>query len=129
MVLSHTERIMARRQIDALIRSDAVDIVLNRKTKVDDGAGGWKYGPSTPLKSQTVAIIPLKRRMTEFLINTELGDLPQLPYVIIGYPDLDVEKDDTFTWQGDKFTVETIDIKQDVRIAAQVDYWGGAING
>lgn len=129
MVVSHTELIMARRQIAAMIRSDPTKLVLYRTSDVPDGAGGFIKGPSTPLVVQTVLFLPFKRRMSEFLINTELGDLPDLPYVIVGYPDLDIRRDDEFWLNGDHFSVRTVDIKQQVRVAAQVDYFGGASNG
>jgi hypothetical protein len=67
--------------------------------------------------------------MTEFLVSTELGDVPDLPYTILGRHDFDVKKGDWFTWEGDKFEIITIDIKQEVRVAAHADYFGGAKNG
>lgn len=120
---------MARRQIAALIKADPVNIVLKRKLKIDVPGGGWRWGPETTLRPQTVTLVPFKRRLTEFLVNTELGDVPDLPYTIIGYPNLDIQKDDVFDWEGDTFIVRTLDIKEEVRVAAQVDYLGGAKNG
>lgn len=132
-MVTHTERIVGRRQIAALIKSDPVDVILYRKTKVADGAGGWKYGPPAAVNGgvpQRVTLIPFKRRMTEFLVNTELGPVPDLPYVLIGPHDMDIDQGDTFTYNGDNFEVQTIDIQnRDVFTAAQVDYFGGAVNG
>lgn len=127
--MSHTELVMARRQIAAMIRSDPTKLFLIRSTDVPDGAGGFTKGNPIPLREQTVLFAPFKRRMSEFLVNTELGDLPDLPYVIVGYPDLDIQRDDEFWLNGDHFSVRTVDIKTKVRVAAQVDYFGGASNG
>ena len=123
------ERIMARRQIQALINSAPVDVVLNRKTKVSTPGGGWRWGPSTPLAPQRVTLIPFKRRMTEFLVSTELGEVPDLPYVLLGLWDLDIAEEDWFEHNGDKFEVKTLDLKKDVRIAAHVDYYGANRDG
>lgn len=128
MGLSQVEKVMGRRQLDALIRSDPVEIILKRRPKLSVPGGGWRYGAEVSLVPQVVTIVPFKRRMTEFLVNTELGDLPDLPYIILGYPTLDILRDDTFYWQGDLFKVETIDLKREVRVAAHVDYFGGTTN-
>jgi len=127
--MSPTQVVMERRQIAALIRSDPVEIILHRREKITQPGGGWAWGPETPLEPQTVALVPFKRRMTEFLVATEIGEVPDLPYTVLGYHDLDIEPKDWFLWQGDKFEVITVDIKQQVRIAAHVDYFGGTTNG
>ena len=122
--MSPIARVMERRQIDALILADPVDIVLRRRVRVDMPGGGWKWGPETPLPPQQVTLIPFKRRMTEFLVNTELGNVPDLPYVLVGRHTLDIRRDDWFEHNGDKFQVQTIDLKTEIRVAAHVDYFG-----
>lgn len=133
-MVTAVQRLMERRQIDALIKSDPIHVTFYRKLKISTPDGGWKWATDpTPIlpggKPQEVFLQPFKRRMTEFLVNTELGDVPDLPYILIGRWNLDIEKDDYFFWQGDKFEVKTLDFKQDIRIAAQVDYYGGTLNG
>lgn len=123
------ERLMARRQIRAMIESDKITVVIQRRMKISTPGNGWKWGPTVTLDPQEAALMPFKRRMTEFLVNTELGDVPDLPYLLLGYPDLDVRKDDRFTWNGEEFVVGTVDFKKEVRVAAQVDYFGGNSNG
>jgi hypothetical protein len=133
MALDHIERVMGRRQINALIEADPVLVVFFRASRIDTGDGSYRLGTPAPVlvngKAQEVALIPFKRRMTEFLVNTELGNVPDLPYVLLGRHDLDVEEKDTFEWNGDKFEVQTIDLKTEVRVAAHVDYYGGNPNG
>lgn len=119
------ERIMGRRQIDRMLDDEAVPIVFRRRTKVDTPGGGWKWGTETALPAQMVCLIPFKRRMTDFLINTEAGEVANLPYVLVGPHDLDIQEGDLFTYQGDEFEVKTIDFKREIRTAAQVDYHGG----
>lgn len=120
---------MERRQIKAIIQADKVELVFLRSERIDDHAGSWYKGPVQALPPQECALIPFKRRMTEFLVNTELGNVPDLPYVLLGFHTLDVKRGDIFMFQGDKYEVQTIDIKREVRIAAHVDYFGGSPNG
>jgi hypothetical protein len=111
-----------------MIDSDPIEINITRTPKVPDGAGGFVKGTPVTLSKQTVAIHPFKRRFSEMLVNTEMGDVVDYPYVVLGRPGLDIQRGDTFTWQGDQFVVHTVDIKVDVRVKAQVDYYGGTSN-
>lgn len=130
MVMSHTERIMARRQVRAEIKTDPVEILPVRRTKVSDGAGGWRWGPEAPIEeAQEVLIAPAKRRLSDFLVNTELGPVVDYPFILLGYHDADILPDDTFTWAGDTFQVKSIHIKTEVSKVAQIDYFGGTQNG
>lgn len=130
MVISGVELLMSRRQIREMIAADPVNVVFRRTPKVDDGAGGWSYGTETSLASQTIRLIPFKRRITEFLKNTELGDVPDLPYIFLGLHTLDVLPGDRFTYNGDEYEVKTIDMGEpEVKTAGQVDYYGGGTNG
>lgn len=129
MALDQVERIMARRQISALISEDPVDIVLIRSEDIPDGAGGFRTGPPTPLAPQRVTILPFKRRMSELVIATEMGDVIDYPYAVVGMYNLDIKRDDEFTWNGEHFVVHAIDVKTEVRTTAQVDYKGGPKNG
>jgi hypothetical protein len=135
MVINLTERIMARRQIEALILSDPIYVTLYRQVRRKTSDGAWSLSASTPVevdgqvKPQQVTLIPFKRRMSEFLVNTELGDVPDLPYVLLGRHNLNIQRHDTFTWQGQQFQVQTVDLKEEVRIAAHIDYFGGSPHG
>lgn len=120
---------MARRQIRALISEDPINLVLHRRTEIPDGAGGFKKGPSTPLPAQRVTILPFKRRMSELIIATEMGDVVDYPYAVVGMYNLDIKRDDEFDWDGEHFVVHAVDVKTEVRTTAQVDYKGGPKNG
>lgn len=69
-------------------------------------------------------MVPFKRRMTEYLIDTQEGFIPNLPYVVIGRYRLDIRRGDQFELNGEQYRVETLDLKRQIRIAAQVDYLG-----
>lgn len=126
--MNATERLMARRQVAAEIRTDPVQIALIRREKIDDGAGGWRWGPESVQAPQTFLIMPAKRRMGDMITNTELGDVINYPYVLLAHHDADVLRDDHFYWQGDLFRVDTLHIKEEVSKTAMIDYYAGAKN-
>ena len=120
---------MARRQIDAEIKTDPVMITPIRRTQVSDGAGGYRWGPPTPQEPVEVLIMPAKRRLSDMQVNTELGEVIDYSYIVLARHDADIRRDDTFTWQGDEFEVKSIHIKTEISLTAQVDYYGGTKNG
>jgi hypothetical protein len=123
------ERLMARRQVHAEILTDPAMITPVRKVKIDTADGGWRWSPPTPQVPVQVLIIPAKRRLSDMIVATELGNVVDYPYIILARHFADIKRDDTFTWQGEEFQVKTISIKTEVSITAQVDYFGGAKNG
>lgn len=129
MVVSGVELIMSRRQIKEMIDSDPIEVQFRRRAKIPTPSGGYKLGPEAPLDLQKVRLIPFKRRMTDFLVNTELGELSDLPYVLLGFHTLDCQKGDVFNCPLGEFEVKTFDIGEpEVKRAFQVDYYGGEDN-
>jgi hypothetical protein len=132
-MVTQVERVMGRRQVDAEINSDPIIIFPERRTKIEDGAGGWTWSTWTPVTEQgfEVAITTAKRRLSDMIVGTELGDVVRAPYIVIARHDVDLRRDDQFDWNGDRFYVCGIQIKTDVQITAQIDYLagGGALNG
>lgn len=120
------ERIAGRRQVEQMIKDDPITVVFHRRERVAVHGGGWRWGSESARPPQEIALIPFKRRMTDFLVNTELGEVVNLPYVFVGRWNLDVEQDDWFTYGGDKYVIHTIDLKTEIRISGQVDYFGRA---
>lgn len=129
MGLSEVERLMGRRQVDALIKSDPAVIHPLRKTKIPDSSGGHRWSDPTPIAEPLeVLIAPAKRRLSPMMVNTELGNVVEYPYIVLARHNADLNPDDIFTWEGDEFEVKSIHIKTQVSITAQVDYYGGTKN-
>lgn len=122
---------MERRQVEALIKYDPVEILFNRRTKISDGAGGYKWSPYAPLPvgPQEVTLIPFKRRLADMTINTEMGHVVNYPWTIVAVPEVDIERGDRFIHNGDEFEVKFLDLKEYVRKMAAVDYYSGTNNG
>jgi len=100
-----------RRQLDAFIQADPRTIVFTRQTKVDSGAGGWVQGPEVHTNPQQFRLVPFKRRLTQQEQNTQDGDVPLIPYVLVGYWNSDVERDDLFTLSGIYYEVIGVEPK------------------
>lgn len=127
--MNRTELIMARRQVDAEIKSDPVEVQMVRKTKESAPGGGWRWSSPTLGPTIEVLIMPAKRRMSEMQVNTELGNVIDYPFILLARHAADIRRDDTFTWEGDEFEVKQIHIKAQVSVTAMIDYFGGAKNG
>lgn len=119
------ELLMHRRQIAAWLKADQVQVVLWRSEKIQTPTAAWVEGDPLPLAPQWVRLIPFKRRLTDMVFNNTAGKVEDLPYVMVGDHNLNVKQDDTFTWEGQEYKVDSIDVKREVRIAAAVDYRGG----
>ena len=128
MVMNATERLMARRQVAAEIRTDPVEVAMIRREKIDDGAGGWRWDDESTQPPITVLIMPAKRRMGEMLTNTELGDVINYPFILLAHHNDDVRRGDHFYWEGDLFQVAVLHIKDEVSKTAQIDYYAGTKN-
>jgi hypothetical protein len=132
MVMSPVALIAERRQIDAIIGADPVEVVFMRSEKIPTPDNSFYWGPRTPVYKpgtqndpQRVAMVPFKRRLTDMLINTEIGDVELVPYTLVCRHDADVKRGDEFELDGEQYKVKWIDIKKQVRITAGVDYQGG----
>lgn len=128
MALQQVEKIMARRQVNQLILDDPEMIVFIRTEKIKQLDNSYVDGPPLPLPPQQVCFIPFKRRLTESIINSEFGEIPGQPYVLLGRYTLDIERDDEFTWQGDKYIVKSLDVKKEQHIVAQIDFKGESLH-
>ena len=127
--MNPTERLMHRRQVNAEIKADPVMITPERRTKTSDGAGGWIFGSYEPQSPVEVLIMPAKRRMSDMLVNTELGDVVDYPFWMLARHDADIQPKDKFTWAGDVYEVRQVHIKMEASITAGIDYYGGTKNG
>ena len=129
MGLSRLELLMARRQIEAMILADPEMIPFQRTTLVKQGDNSWVETGPTPIKPQQVCFIPFKRRLVEGIEGSEFGEIPNQPWVLLGRWNLDIERNDSFTWQGDEYNVVELDIKKQIHKIAHIDFKGKPNHG
>lgn len=119
--------LMLRRNINAFIKADPVELSLNRIQKVDTPAGGWTE-ESYDIPPQEFRLVPFKRRLTNQEANTQDGPIPHLSYSIVGRYNVDIEKGDFFDLNGDRWRVVGVEPNTDRRdrtdrVVAQLEVW------
>lgn len=104
--MNRTELVMRRRVFAAFVKADPVQVEFTRQgAVVYTPAGGTVRGPSRMLDPQQGRIVQAKRRYDPGLVNSEAGSIPDTQYLLLGYHDMDVAKDDEFVWLGNHFKV------------------------
>lgn len=104
-----------RRNLDAFIKADPIEVTLSRPTKVDAGNGGWKPGIPVTLNPQQMRLVPFKRRVSDDVQNTQDGQLMLAPYILVGRYNIDVQKGDEFTHNDLSYRVHSIEPKSNDR--------------
>jgi len=98
MVVAAEVRV-ARLNTLELINQDPRVVSLNRPVTTDDGAGGQVKAPDSSLPPQKVRIIPLSGLVWDRSNPTpDEGRTPDVTHQMIGKFDMDVKKDDWFTF-------------------------------
>jgi len=124
---SNVIELRAQRNITvAYIAAEPNYITLMRPQYESTAVGGTR---KTGLVAVTpapvkVRLIPFKKRMTWFDHLDTQGDVPNLPYVIMGEWTLDIKPEDEFTYDGGMYKVHSIEPTRNFRVAALVSYLG-----
>lgn len=109
--MNYAELIMRRKNVREFINADPIELVITREPEPTKNTqtGGYVRGVTIPpLGPQTARVVPNRRRYNNGIVNSEAGDIPDTDYLLLGNHDLDVEVDDTFFWQGNKYKVTGI---------------------
>lgn len=121
-----------RKITTAYIAAEPNEVVLNRPNYITTAGGGKRKdpnNPTTPLAPQKVRLVPFKKRMTIFNHDKPEGNVDNLPYVLIGEWDMDIEKSDELTWDGGRYKVHSIEPTRSFRTAANLSYTGEEEDG
>lgn len=89
---------------EAFIAEAPTTIALRRRTKVDDGAGGWEWGSESLLDEQDVRLAPTNSRVQPQR-TTENGTIVTPEKIAICSVNADIEKSDKFTVDGRSYEV------------------------
>jgi hypothetical protein len=117
---------MRRRNVREFISADALSIRLTRAgAPIPSEAGGYKPNPNKyTLEPQMFRIVQNKRRFNPGIVNSEAGDIPHTDYLLLGIHTVDVEKEDSFVWNGENFKVVGIHGLRKESLLATIDYLG-----
>lgn len=99
----------ARRRARLQIQRNPTDIWIQRKSVVDDGAGGVLAQETVALSVQTVRIFsPIVRTQTK-QVSSEAGQFQVQTWGLLAEWDADIQPDDRFSAMGRNFRViETV---------------------
>lgn len=123
MIASEVELEAQRRQTDAFIKADHVDVILWRQEKVPNGSGGFVLSPAQPLPPQQFHLVPQNRQLEER--QTLDGAVVRPDSVLIGYYDADIRRGDWFmNAMGKRYDVAWVNEKRDYEVRVELVYRG-----
>jgi hypothetical protein len=94
----------------AFILADAEDLVLRRRAKVSDGAGGFTQS-SVDIAEQTFRMIPQNDGVPEIADSNGRMGIPE--WILLGESDCDMARYDRFTWRSMEWEIVQVHIKPD----------------
>jgi hypothetical protein len=97
-----------------------VSIVLQRSARVTDSQGGWTKGAPAPRTAQVMRKVASGRVMDMQERVTEDGSVVVPTASLIGMPDVDIERYDTFVLDGVKHEVVWVSRLPEWRMQAEI---------
>lgn len=98
-----------RKVMAAFIRADSRSIVLRRPSHEKTDTGGFRKSGFVPLPAQDFRLVPYKRRLTDMVRNMQNGEIPNLLYVLVGFHNADVQRNDEFELDGAYYRVQGLE--------------------
>lgn len=98
-----------RKVMGEFIRADGRPIVLMRPTFSRTPTGGYVKGSFEALPAQVFRLVPYKRRLTDLTTAKADGEVPTLPYVLVGAFDSNVERMDEFSLDGVYYRIKGLE--------------------
>jgi hypothetical protein len=102
----------------AFILADPEDLILVRRSRQSDGAGGFTYANPVSLAAQTARLIPQSDQTLEVIGSDGRSAHPD--WVILMEPGSDLQRYDQFDWRGDLWEVAQIHQKPDYEMKGDV---------
>lgn len=107
------------RVVDDFLDDSPVDIILHRLPELELNArGGRVRGDLVELPPQRVRLIPFKRRLTEEFRELPSDRIEKVEYIVTGSPDLDIQDNDWFEYEGEQYVVDFVSALRFHRVQA-----------
>lgn len=103
-----------RANMREFINADPISITIQRPSLLKQN-GGWIRGNPVTLNPQRVRMTTFKRRLSHFAQDTVSGTTPVLGYVLTGFWNCDIRRNDEFDYNGDHYIVVSTEPKTDDR--------------
>jgi hypothetical protein len=124
MGIPTTELAIQRRITKEFIGYDSVVVVLQRSTRVSDGAGGYLRQSPVSLPPQVMRLIPLSDRGAAAQRLTADGKMAQPNYILMAEYSADLMRWDTFALNGERYDVLWVNQNTQYEKKAEVIYRG-----
>lgn len=99
-----------RKVMAAFIAADGRQITLNRPQFSTTGTGGYVKGGYTPINPpQLFRLVPYRRRLTDLTTPKADGEIPTIPYVLVGLYNSNIQRMDEFTLDGVFYRVQGLE--------------------
>jgi hypothetical protein len=95
----------------AFINADPTVVVLTPRSRVGDGAGGFRITVGAPKPPATIRLIPVSDAVPEQMSSE--GNYASPTFRILAMPDLDMDRYDRFSWKGSTWEITHISLKPD----------------
>lgn len=121
--------LMLRQVMREFILANYRTIQLRRPHFSKTEAGGYVRSNWEVVEPQQFRLIPFKRRITDQALEVADGEIPNLPYVLVGFHDCNLKRNDEFFYNGGYYRVlgvepNTEDRVHTDRVMAQLKYLG-----
>ena len=123
MTIAADELAILRANTTAFIAADYKDITLNRRTKEDDGAGGYTITEAPLASAQRMRLIPLQGNMSP-LRETLDGEAVQPDYMLLAEWNADLLRGDSFADGNRRYQVVFVHEKSSYERKGEVKYLG-----
>lgn len=92
------------------ILADGHQIVLQRPTFHTSATGGYVKGTFTPIMpAQWFRLVPYRRRLTDLVTPQADGQVPTIPYTLVGLYNSNIQPMDEFTLNGAYYRVQGLE--------------------
>jgi hypothetical protein len=91
------------------IKADGRELILRRPTFEETETGGYAKTNFVELSPQVFRLVMYRRRLTDLTTPKADGEVPTLPYVLIGYYNSNIQRMDEFTLDGAYYRVQGIE--------------------
>lgn len=98
-----------RKVMAEFIRVDGRSITIHRPEFSRTATGGYAKGNYTQLPPQIFRLVMYKRRLTDLTTSKAEGEIPVLPYVLVGYYNSNIQRMDEFSLDGVFYRVQGIE--------------------
>lgn len=98
-----------RKVMSAFIEADGRQITLQRPAFSTTETGGYAKSSFDSLPPQLFRLVMYRRRLTDLTTPKADGEIPILPYVLVGYYNSNIQRMDEFSLDGVYYRVQGIE--------------------